>query len=104
MAGSFLEDLFSFFSLRKVYAIDPVRFTATTTNQKHTFATPIHRLTITTDSDVVFALKEYCDVNEDIRLQAGQSLNFDDIEINAVSVITSSGTANVDVIGFHRIK
>lgn len=104
MASPFFEALLEFFRLRKVHNIDPARLSATTTSSFYRFQHPVHRVTLTTDAAVVFALKPFADSNTDIRLQAGQAVELEDVEVEAVAVVTASGTANVDVIGFRRIR
>ena len=87
----------------KQHAIEHFRIAATTTNATVTFTKPATSITITTSADVIIAFKEYADVNRDIRLQSGQSLTLEGVQIRSVSAITSAGTANVDVIGVVRI-
>lgn len=88
----------------KEHSIDHQKISATTTSKKVTFKVVADKVFISTDALCFVSYREHADTNRDIRLQAGQSINLEGVNVRSVAAVTTSGTANVDVIGLTRVR
>lgn len=84
--------------------IEHRRINVTTTSKRVRFKSTADIITISTDALCFISFKDYADSNLDIRLQAGQAITLEGVNVQTVAAVTASGTANVDVIALTRLS
>ena len=72
---------------------------ATTTSVLVKFKRPVTNVLIISDADNVRVALGGHASNESLRLDANQAFTFEDMPVDTVGIATSTGTANVQVIG-----